>query len=81
MRIIKPGDPGKKPKRVAKYLFGCKNCGCEFLCDEKEDTVLSNTFYGFDPEKGTHVSEIEVYAFCPNCGKPAESLRTIWRDA
>lgn len=61
MRITKPGDPGKKPKRVAKYLFGCRNCGCEFLCDEKEDTVLSDTFYGFDPEKWTFVSEIEVY--------------------
>lgn len=51
------------------------------MCDEKEDTVLSNTFYGFDQEKRTFVSEIEVYAFCQNCGKPAESLRTIWRDA
>ena len=30
-----------------------------------------------DPETVTPVN----YAFCPNCGKPAESLRTIWRDA
>lgn len=80
MRIIKPGDPTKKQKRVAKYLFGCKNCGCEFLCDEKEDTVLSDTFYGVDNKNGTYVSEVEVYAFCPNCDKPAELLRTIWRD-
>ena len=50
------------------------------MCDEKEDTVLSNTFYGFNPEKGMYVSEVEIYAFCPNCGKFAEKLRTIWRD-
>lgn len=51
MRIIKEGDPAKKPKPIT---FTCENCGCVF---EEEDVD-----YELFPQSSTHYLSV-----CPNC--------------
>lgn len=79
MRITRPGDKEKRKKEIDGYRFTCENCGCEFECDP--DEVFTETFYGWSPDKGDMVCESFVHVYCPNCGKIADKVKTIWRDA
>ena len=79
MKITKPGDKEKRKKEIDGYLFTCENCGCEFECDLDEISTENIHWWGLD--KGYMVCESFVHEYCPNCGKIANKVKTIWRDA
>lgn len=71
MRIIKPGDQDKRPRRVQKMIFSCNVCGCEFECFPGDSEV-----YKVQPIPTASISSLEFEtelaffaAKCPNCTK------------
>ena len=79
MKIIKPGNKEKRKKEIDGYRFTCENCGCEFECDT--DEVFTESLYGWDPDIGYTVCESCVHEYCPNCGKIANKVKTVYKDA
>jgi len=65
MKIIKNGH-----KETSKATFVCKNCSCEFECNENEYWENTQT------ASLTYPVQYECFANCPECHRMCKTYKT-----